>query len=107
MSNNQERIEELIKQRAEIEKEIKRLKGREYIAGRVKVAMRQVGDHRFHKSTWYLTIKRIMETNPQDNRNEGVIYCTDLESMPKYIDDLIQDLKEMKIYIESGGTNFE
>lgn len=95
------RIEELLKQKAEIEKEIKRLKGTEYKSGRVKVAMR--GQYITRK--WGLTISPIIETDPQDKRRVGVIYCTELENMPKYIDCLIQDLKDMKVCIENGGMN--
>ena len=110
----QKRIEELEKQKIEIEKELKMLKGMECREGRVVIYKSKIPDYISARENitlggWVYTlgINRISEYNPTDNRKVGVFFSYNLKEMPSYIKNLIDDLTIVLERLERGEFNFE
>lgn len=91
-------LEELIRQKKELEKKIQNLKGKETVCGRVKYEVcRSYGNHidlalvKVSKSTAY---NRLNGYNP--NRYFSIIETNSKEDAIKQIDEVIRDLNELK-----------
>ena len=108
MSNNQERIEELKKQRAAIDKELNILKGIECREGRVSVYKKRIYIGSVEERDVYgLAINRISEYNPKDDRKMGIFYAEKAELIPAYIKSLVEELISVLGKLERGEFNFE